>query len=70
MLLWLSELLTRYASVFNAFTYITLRTILAAALGFVEFVLSVGLTLTMTAAIVALVRSEMRMEPAAPRPDA
>jgi hypothetical protein len=47
-----------------------LRTILAAALGFVEFVLSVGLTLTMTAAIVALVRSEMRMEPAAPRPDA
>jgi hypothetical protein len=43
------------------------QNVLAAVLGLVEFVLSVGLTLVMTAAIVALVRSEMRMETAAPR---
>ena len=43
------------------------QSVLAAVLGLVEFVLSVGLTLVMTAAIVALARSEMRMETAAPR---
>lgn len=43
------------------------QSVLAAVLGVVEFVLSVALTLVMTAAIVALVRSEMRMETAAPR---
>ncbi|MEO7794657.1 MAG: hypothetical protein ABIV06_07760 [Thermoanaerobaculia bacterium] len=44
-----------------------LQTVLSAGLGVVEFVLSVCLTLVMTAAIVALVRSEMRLESAAPR---
>jgi len=44
-----------------------LQNVLAAVLGLVEFITSVGLTLVMTAAIVALVRSEMRMESAAPR---
>lgn len=44
-----------------------LQTVLAAGLGVVEFVLSVCLTLVMTAAIVALVRAEMRLEPVAPR---
>ena len=44
-----------------------LQSVLAVLLGLVEFLLSVGLTLVMTAAIVALVRSEMRLETAAPR---
>lgn len=47
-----------------------LLTVLSAGLGVVEFVLSVCLTLVMTAAIVALVRAEMRAGPAAPRPAA
>lgn len=41
--------------------------VLSSVLGVAELVLSVGLTLVMTAAIVALVRAEMRIQPAAPR---
>ncbi len=47
-----------------------LQTVLSAGLGIVEFFLSVVLSLMMTAAIVALVRAEMRLEPGAPRPAA
>jgi hypothetical protein len=47
-----------------------LLTVLSAGLGVGEFVLSVCLTLVMTAAIVALVRAEMRAGPAATRPAA
>jgi hypothetical protein len=47
-----------------------LQTVLSAGLGIVEFFASVVLSLMLTAAIVALVRAEMRLEPAAPRPAA
>jgi preprotein translocase subunit Sss1 len=47
-----------------------LLTVLSAGLGVVEFVASVCLTLVMTAAIVALVRAEMRAGPAPTRPSA
>lgn len=43
---------------------------LSAGLGLVELVLSVGVTLLMTAAVVALVRSEMRSQPVAGPPAA
>lgn len=48
----------------------TLLAVLSAGLGIIEFVFSVSLTLVMTGAIVALVRAELRLEPAAPRPEA
>jgi hypothetical protein len=48
----------------------TLLAVLSAGLGIVEFVVSVGLTLAMTAAIVAMVRAEMRLESAATPPAA
>lgn len=44
-----------------------LRTVLSAGLGVVEFVCSVLLTLVLTAAMVALVRAEMRTDSGAPR---
>ncbi len=47
-----------------------LQSVLSFLLGAVEFVASTTLTLAMTAAIVALVRAELRLRPAAPRPDA
>lgn len=47
-----------------------LQTVLSAGLGVVEFFLSVVLSLIMTAAIVGLVRAEMRLEPGPPRPAA
>jgi len=46
------------------------QTVLSTGLGIVEFVVSAGLTLAMTAAIVALVRGELRTLAAATRPDA
>ncbi len=45
-----------------------LLTVVSALLGLVEFVASTGLTLAMTAAIVALVRAELRISAAAARP--
>lgn len=47
-----------------------LLTVLSALLGVVEFVVSAGLTLALTAAIVALVRAEVRTVAAAARPSA
>lgn len=47
-----------------------MQSVLSFLLGAVEFVASTTLTLAMTAAIVALVRAELRLRPAAPRPDA
>jgi hypothetical protein len=44
-----------------------LRTVLSAGLGVVELVCSILLTLVLTAAMVALVRAEMRTTPGAPR---
>ena len=48
----------------------TLLAVLSGGLGLVEFVLSVCLTLVMTAAIVSLVRAELRTQPAAVPPPA
>ncbi len=47
-----------------------LQSVLSIVLGAVEFIVSAGLTLAMTAAIVALVRAELRLRSAAPRLDA
>lgn len=47
-----------------------MQSVLSFLLGAVEFVASTTLTLAMTAAIVALVRAELQLRPAAPRPDA